>query len=115
MGLLDGRCSPVQDIQGCFVLTVVPCRSAAGLVPADIVRQHSCSAQIFLKISSACIPDQNPQNILGSQHLFSVYIHTPPGEPGVAHPLLRTRIGFPVTHLKCILACLMPADCGTPQ
>ena len=54
-----------------------------GLVPADIVRQHSCSSEIFANISSACIPDQNPQNILGSQHLFSVYIHTPPGQPGV--------------------------------
>ena len=64
-------------------LIAAQCRSAVGLVPADTVRQHSCSAQIFSKISSACIPDQNPQNILGSQHLFSVYIHTPPGQPGV--------------------------------
>ena len=59
------------------------CRSAVGLVPADIVRGHNCSASIYSRIASACIPDQNPQNILGSQHLFSVYIHIPPGETGV--------------------------------
>ena len=58
-------------------------RSAVGLIPVDVIRNHNCSDNVFSDIASACIPDQNPQNILGSQHLFSVYIHVPPGQPGV--------------------------------
>ena len=57
-------------------------RSAVGLIPIDVIRNHNCSEAVFSDIASACIPDQNPQNILGSQHLFSVYIHIPPGQPG---------------------------------
>ena len=64
---------------------LLPCRPAVGLIPADVIHQHSCSAVIYQKIDSACIPDQNPQNILGSQHLFSVYIHAPPGQQGERH------------------------------
>lgn len=72
------------------------CRSAVGLVPADIVRGHNCSASIYSKIASACIPDQNPQNILGSQHLFSVYIHNPPGETGAKQVLpTQTALQMP--------------------
>ena len=57
-------------------------RSAVGLIPIEVIRKHNCSEDVFSDIASACIPDQNPQNILGSQHLFSVYIHVPPGQPG---------------------------------
>ncbi len=99
-------------------LIVAQCRSAVGLVPADTVRQHNCSAQIFSKISSACIPDQNPQNILGSQHLFSVYIHTPPGQSGVPRSSHHASIGksqldaLPSWSLSCVWVTHMAHACA---
>ena len=81
------------------------CRSAVGLVPADIVRGHNCSASIYSEIASACIPDQNPQNILGSQHLFSVYIHIPPGETGAKQPLpTRTALQMPQLPPRLVIS-----------
>ena len=90
----------MQHATGCYGKwhhgALQKCRSAVGLVPADVVRGHNCSASIYSKIASACIPDQNPQNILGSQHLFSVYIHIPPDETGAKQPLpTRTALQMP--------------------
>ncbi|CAK0784365.1 hypothetical protein CVIRNUC_007569 [Coccomyxa viridis] len=74
-------------------------RSAVGLIPIDVIRNHNCSESVFSDIASACIPDQNPQNILGSQHLFSVYIHIPPGQPGHPKGSLFHGLEIPV-HIK---------------
>lgn len=57
-------------------------RNAAGLVPADVIRAGNCSGEMFSSVASWCSVREPIADVIGAQHLFSVYVHTQPGFEG---------------------------------
>lgn len=55
---------------------------AAGLVPLEAVREPTCSKERLSHIQSHCARRGAAGGVLHAQHLFSVYIHPPPGYAG---------------------------------
>lgn len=58
--------------------------AAAGEVPLSALRAGGCSAHAYADVAAACRADASALSAIGNQHMFSVYVHTPPGFAGAA-------------------------------
>lgn len=58
--------------------------AAAGEVPLSALRTGGCSARAYADVAAACRADASAPSAVGNQHMFSVYVHTPPGFAGAA-------------------------------
>ncbi|KAK9842061.1 hypothetical protein WJX81_006609 [Elliptochloris bilobata] len=56
--------------------------AAAGEVPLAALRAGGCSAKAFADVAAACSANALAADAIGNQHMFSVYVHTPPDFAG---------------------------------
>jgi len=84
--------------------------AAGGEVPLSALRAGGCSARAYADVASACRADPAAPSAIGNQHMFSIYVHTPPDFAGTA--------GLPGcwghAHLQC-QSCSVPARAALPQ
>jgi hypothetical protein len=67
--------------------------AAGGEVPLSALRAGGCSARAYADVASACRADPAAPSAIGNQHMFSVYVHTPPDFAGAARrPGLPGRV-----------------------
>lgn len=60
-------------------------------------RNNNCSTELFSAMAAWCTVSEQPKNLIGSQHLFSVYVHTPPDFAGDLPFILSS-------YMTCFLA-----------